>query len=107
MRDLQIPACLDEIYDALQNIIALPVPYQDSFSDFGIFRKLIICLIFPVGFGVWEGLQSMGNAAELQMDGFSIRFESSESISVDFRDFGYMGVDSGGLTLFPKGLRTV
>ena len=37
MRDLQIPACLDEIYDALQNIIALPVPYQDRFinDDFG------------------------------------------------------------------------
>ena len=31
MRDLQIPACLDGIYDALQNIIALPGPYQDRF----------------------------------------------------------------------------
>ena len=36
LRDLQIPASLDEIYDALQNIIALPVPYQDRFrkNDF-------------------------------------------------------------------------
>ena len=32
MRDLQIPASLDEIYDALQNIIALPVPYPDRFK---------------------------------------------------------------------------
>ena len=39
MRDLEIPACLDEIYDALQNIIALPVPYQDRFrKNDSVFR---------------------------------------------------------------------
>ena len=40
MRDFQIPACLDEIYDALQNIIALPVPYQDRFIKNDIFFAL-------------------------------------------------------------------
>ena len=41
MRDLHIPVCLDEIYDALQNMIALPVPYQDRFqiSYFGVSEK--------------------------------------------------------------------
>ena len=33
MRDFQIPGCLDGIYDALQNKIALPGPYRDSFID--------------------------------------------------------------------------
>ena len=41
------------------------------------------------------------------MDGFSAHFEPSESISVDFHDFGHLGVDSGGLTLFPEGPRTL
>ena len=62
---------------------------------------------FPVGFGVWEGLQSIGNGCGLQMDGFSAHFEPSESISVDFHDFGIFGVDSDGLTLFPQGPRTL
>ena len=61
----------------------------------------------PVGFGVREGLQWMGNWCGLQMDGFSAHFEPSESISVDFHDFGYFGVVSGGLTLFSEGPRTL
>ena len=59
-----------------------------------------------MGFGVWEGLQWIGNGRGLQMDGFSAHFESSESISVDFHDFGHLGLDSGGLMLFPQGPRT-
>ena len=62
---------------------------------------------FPVGFRVCEGLQSIGNCYGLQMDGFSAHFEPSESISVDFYDFGYFGVGSVGLTLFPEGPRTL
>ena len=62
---------------------------------------------FPVGFGVLEGLQSMGNGCGLQMDGFSAHFEPSDSISNDFHDFGHFGVDSGRLTLFPEGPRTL
>ena len=60
-----------------------------------------------MGFGVWEGLQSIGNGCGLQMDGFSAHFEPSRSIFDDFHDFGHFGVDSGGLTLFPEGSRTL
>ena len=62
---------------------------------------------FPLGFGVWEGLQSIGNGCGLQMDGFSAHFEPSESISVDFHNFGHFGGDSGGLMRFPEGPRTL
>ena len=36
--------------------------------------------IYPEGFGVWEGLQSIGNGCGLQMDGFSAYFEPYGSI---------------------------
>ena len=62
---------------------------------------------FPVVFGVWEGLQSMGNGCGLQMNGFSSHFEPSESSFDDFHDFGNFAVVSGGLTLFPEGPRTL
>ena len=60
-----------------------------------------------MGFGIWEGLQSIGNGCGLQVDGFSAHFEPSESISVDFHDFGHFGGDCGGLMLFPEGPRTL
>ena len=41
---------------------------------------------FPMGFGVWEGLQSIGNGCGLQMDGFSAHFEPDGFI---FHDFHY------------------
>ena len=62
---------------------------------------------FPVGFGVWEGLQWMGNGCGLQMDGFSTHFEPSESISIDFHDFGDFAFVSSCLTLFSAGPRTL
>ena len=58
---------------------------------------------FPVGFGVWEGLQSIGNGCGLQMDGFSAHFEPPEFIWDNFLDSGHFGVVSGGLTLFSEG----
>ena len=60
-----------------------------------------------MGFGVWEGLQSIGNGCGLQMDGFSAHFELSESISIDFHDFGHFATVSDGLTLFSEGPRTL
>ena len=63
--------------------------------------------IFCWDLGVWEGLQSIGNGCGLQMDGFSAHFEPSESISVDFYDFDHFAIDSGGLTLFSEGPRTL
>ena len=63
--------------------------------------------IFPMEFGVWEGLQSIGNGCGFQMDGFSAHFEPSESVFNDFHDFGHFGVVSGGLTLFPEASRAL
>ena len=60
-----------------------------------------------MGFGVWEGLQWIGNGRGLQMDGFSAHFEPSESIFDDFHDFGHFGGVSAGLMLFPEGPRTL
>ena len=56
---------------------------------------------FPLGFGVWEGLESIGNGCGLQMDGFSAHFEPSESILDDLHDFDDFASVSDGLTLFP------
>ena len=61
---------------------------------------------FAVGFGVWGGLQSMGNGCGLQMDGFSAHFEPYGSILDDFHDLGNFAFVSGSLTLFPEGPRT-
>ena len=60
-----------------------------------------------MGFGVWEGLESMGNGCGLQMDGFSAHFEPSESISVDFHFFDDFAIVSGGLSLFSEGPKTL
>ena len=68
---------------------------------------MLIFVIFPMGFGVWGGLQSIGNGCGLQMDGFSFHFELSDSILHDFHDFGHFAIDSGGLMLFSEGPRTL
>ena len=79
------------------------------YRTFGFFRfsENVDFLNCPVGFGVWEGLQSIGNGCRLQMDGFSAHFEPSESISVDFHYFDHVVIDSGGLTLFSEGPRII
>ena len=61
---------------------------------------------FPVGFGVLEGLQSIGNGCGLQMDGFSSHFEPSGSAFEDFHDLHDFAIVSDGLTLFPEGPST-
>ena len=58
-------------------------------------------------FGVWEGLQSIGNGCGLQMDGFSAQTEPYESIFDDFHDFDDFGIVFVGLTLLPEGPRTL
>ena len=63
------------------------------FRVFGICRSFN----FPMGLGVWEGLQSMGNGCGLQMDGFSTVFELCGSIFNDFHDFDDFAVVSDGL----------
>ena len=80
-----------------------------GFPDFWIFdfSENVDFGNFPVGFGVWEGLESIGNGCGLQMDGFSAHFEQYESILDLFLDFGHVGVVSGDLTLFSEGPRTL
>ena len=85
-----------------------PTPADSRIFGFFDFSENVDFFDFPVGFGVWEGLQSIGNGCGLQMDGFSGHFEPYGSISNDFRDFGHFGVDSSvGLTLFPEGPGTL
>ena len=63
---------------------------------------------FPVGFGVWEGLQWIGNGCGVQIDGFSAQTEPYETIFDDFHDFGHFGIDVlDGLALLPEGPRTL
>ena len=56
---------------------------------------MLIFANFPMGFGVWEGLQSAGNCYGLQVDGFSARFESYRLIFDDFHDFHDFAFVSG------------
>ena len=65
-----------------------PTPADSRIFGFFDFLENVDFWNFPVGFGVWEGLQSIGNGCGLQMDGFSAHFEPSESIFNDFCDFG-------------------
>ena len=95
----------DGVYKGAPPIAADP----GGFPDFGFFdfSENVDFWNFPVGFGVWEGLQSIGNGCGLRMDGFSVHFEPAESISVHFHDFGHFALVSKGLTLFPEGPRTL
>ena len=62
---------------------------------------------FPLGVGVWGGLQSIGNGYGIQIDRFSAQTEPYESIFDDLHDFGDFGVVFGGLMLSPEGPRTL
>ena len=73
-----------------------------GFSDFS---TIVDFGFFSTGFGVWEGLQSIGSGCGLQMDGFSAHFEPSGLIFYDFHDVGDFAIVSGGLKLFPEGPR--
>ena len=81
----------------------------ERFLDLGFldFSENVYFLIFPVGFGVSEGLQWIGNGCGLQMDGFSAHFGSYRFILDDFHYFDDFAVVSGCLTLFPEGPRTL
>ena len=83
-----------------------PTPAESRIFGFLDFSENVDFWDFPMGFGVWEGLQSIGNACGLHIHGFSTHFEPSESIFNDFHDFGHFSVVSGGLMLFSEGPRT-
>ena len=84
-----------------------PTPADSRIFGFLDFSENVDFGDFPVGFGVWEDLQWIGNGCGLQMDGFSAHFEPSESIFKDFHDFDHFAIDSDGLTLLPEGCRTL
>ena len=84
-----------------------PTPADSRILGFCYFSGNVYFANFPLGFRVWEGLQSIGNGCGLQMDEFSAHFEPSEFIFNDFHDFGHFGGDSGGLLLLPEGPRSL
>ena len=61
---------------SLKGLRALP----PTAADLWIFRTMLIFGI-PLGFGILEGLQSMGNGCGLQTNGFSTHFDQYDSIS--------------------------
>ena len=66
------------------------------------FSKNADFLKFPVGFGVWGGLQWIGNGCGIQIDGFSAQTEPYGSIFDDFHDFDDFSIVFGGLMLLPE-----
>ena len=62
---------------------------------------------FRLGFGVWEGVQSIDASCGIQIDGFSAQTEPYGFIFEDFHDFGYFAIVFDGLTLLPEGPRTL
>ena len=80
-----------------------PTPADSRIFGFFDFSENVDFGDFPLGFGVWEALQWIGNGCGLQMNGFSAHFEQYESIFFNFPDFGHFGVGSGDLTLFSEG----
>ena len=102
-------ACAYHLLPAsLEGLRPLPPTPADSRSfGFFDFSQNVDFGNFPVGFGVWEGLQSIGNGGGLQMDGFSAHFDPYEFILDDFHDFEHFEAVSGGLTLIPEGPRTL
>ena len=84
-----------------------PTSADSRIFGFFDFSENVIFFDFPVGFGVWEGLQGIGNGCGLQVDGFSAHFERYESILHVFHDFVDFEIVSGGLMMFPEGSRTL
>ena len=80
-----------------------PTPADSRIFGFFDFSENVYFFDFPVGFGVWEGVESIGNGCGIQMDGFSAQIASYSSIFDDFHYFGHFGVVFGGLTLLPGG----
>ena len=84
-----------------------PTPADSQIFGFFDFAKNVDFWDFPVGFGVWGGVQSIGNGYGIQIDRFLCHFEPYGSILYDFHDFGHFGIVFGGLTLPPEGPRTL
>ena len=61
---------------------------------------------FPLGFGVWEGVQWIDASCGIQIDGFSARKEPPESIFDHVHDLDVFAGVFGFLTLPSRGLMT-
>ena len=104
------PQCLRKSsIDDLKGLRPLPpTPADSRIFGFFDFSKNVDFWNFPVGFGVWEGLPSIGIFCGLQMDGLSAHFDHCGSIFVDFHYFDHLAVVSSGLlTLLSDGPRTL
>ena len=75
---------------------------KNEISGFSGFSESADLGHFPIGFGVWDGLQLIGNGCGLQMNGFSAHFEAYGFIFDHFHDFDNFAIVSGGLTLLPE-----
>ena len=84
-----------------------PTPADSRIFGFFDFSENVDFWIFPVGFGVWEGLQWIPNGCGLQIVGFSAHSDRYESIFDNFHDFDDFAFVSGRLTLFPEGPRAL
>ena len=80
-----------------------PTPADSRILGFLEFLENVDFGNLPMGFGVWERLQWIGNGCGLQKDGSSAHFDLYDSIFDDFHDFGDFAVISDGLMLFPEG----
>ena len=80
-----------------------PTPADSRIFGFFDFSENVDFWNFPVGFGVWGVLQSIGNGFGLQIDGFSVHIEPYGSIFDEFHDFDNFGIVFDGLTLLPEG----
>ena len=85
----------------LKGLRPLPPTLADSWFFCLLFLENVF-FNFPVGFRVWEDLQSMGNGCGIQTDGFSAHFEPCVFIFDYFQHFADFAVDSKGLRLLPE-----
>ena len=84
-----------------------PSPADSRIFGFVDFSKNVYFGNFPMGFGVWGGLQSIGEGCGIQIDGFSVHTEPYGSIFDDFEDSGHFGTVSDSLTFLPEGPGTL
>ena len=95
-------------HDNLKGLRPLPPTPADSWIfGFVDFSKNDDFSTFPMEFGVWEGLQSIGNGCGLQIHRLSVHFEAYGSIFDVFHHFTEFAVASDGLTVFPEHPRTL
>ena len=104
--DLRIPPA-SIVCGLFEGVRPLPPTSADSrnlgFFDFS--ENAEFCN-FPVGSGVWEGVQSIDASCGIQIDGFSARTEPPGSIFDYFDALTVLACDFNSLTLHLAGPKT-